>query len=85
MDVDLAEVMWQESDAFVWNTLAHGLETVVECQPAEEDDVADIEMSDGELRHGSEGEEQEPMERMEGSVMDPWQNTSVIRSGIWNE
>ena len=25
MEVDLAEVMWQESDATVWNTLAHEL------------------------------------------------------------
>ena len=41
MEVDLAEVMWQESDAIVWNTLAHELETVVECLPAEEDDVED--------------------------------------------
>ena len=41
MEVDLAEVSWQESDAFVWNTLAHELETVVECLPAEEDDVED--------------------------------------------
>ena len=43
MEVDLAEVMWQESDANVWNTLAHELEAVVECLPAEEDDVEDIE------------------------------------------
>ena len=35
-DVDLAEVMWQESDASLWNTLAHELETVVESLPAEE-------------------------------------------------
>ena len=41
MEVDLAEVMWQESDAIVWNTLSHKLETVVECLPAEEDDVED--------------------------------------------
>ena len=27
MEVDLADVMWQESDAIVWNTLAHELET----------------------------------------------------------
>ena len=43
MEVDLAEVMWQESDAIVWNALAHELEIVVQCLPAEEDDVEDIE------------------------------------------
>ena len=59
MKVDSAEVMWQESDAIVWNTLAHELETVVECLPAEEDDVKDIEMSGGELRDGFEGVDQE--------------------------
>ena len=50
MEVDLAEVMWQESDAIVWNTLAHKLETVVGCLHAEEDDVEDMEMPGGELR-----------------------------------
>ena len=54
--------MWQESDAIVWNTLAHELETVVECLPAEEDDSEEKEMPGDELRDGSEGEEQEPME-----------------------
>ena len=49
-EVDLGEVMWQESDATVWNTLAHELETVIECLPAEEDDVEDIEMPGDELR-----------------------------------
>ena len=43
LEVDLAEVMWQESDASVWNTLAHELETVIECLPAEEDDVEDMQ------------------------------------------
>ena len=61
-EVDLAEVMWQESDAVVWNTLAHELETVVECLPAEEDDAEDIEMPGDELRDRSEGEEQGPVE-----------------------
>ena len=71
MEVDLAEVMWQESDAIVWNTLAHELETVIECLPAEEDDVEDIVMPGDELRDGSEGEEQEPIEdgeQRDGSV-----------------
>ena len=62
MESDSNAVMWQESDAIVWNTLAHELETVVECLPAEEDDVEDIEMPGDELRNGSESEEQEPME-----------------------
>ena len=71
MKVDSAEVMWQESDAIVWNTLAHELDTVVECLPAEGDDVKDIEMPGGELRDGSDGVEQETMtdgEQRDGSV-----------------
>ena len=71
MEVDLAEVMWQESNAIVSNTLAHELETVVECLPAEEDDAEDTEMPGDELRDGSEGEEQEPTEdgeQRDGSV-----------------
>ena len=59
MEVNLIEVMRQE------------LETLVGCLSAEEDDVEDIEMSGGELRDGSEGEEQEPMtdgEQREGSA-----------------
>ena len=34
---------------------AHELETVIECLPAEEDDVGDIKMPGDELRDGSEG------------------------------
>ena len=71
MEVDLAEVMWRELHATVWNTLAHELETVVECLPAVEDDVEDMEMPGHELRDGSEVEEQEPMEdgeQRDGSV-----------------
>ena len=44
---------------------------MVECLPAEEDVVEDVEMPGDELRDGSEGEEQEPMEHGEqrdGSV-----------------
>ena len=44
---------------------------MVECRPAEEDDVEDKEMSGDELRDGSEGEEQEPLEdgeQRDGSV-----------------
>ena len=35
---------------------------MIECLPAEEDDDEDIEMPGDELREGSEGEEQAPME-----------------------
>ena len=52
-----------------WNT--HELELVVECLPAEEDDVEGMEMPGDELRDGPEGEEQEPMEdgeQRDGSV-----------------
>ena len=55
----------------LFGTLAHELETVVECLPEEEDDAEDIEMPGDELRDGSEGEEQEPMEdgeQRDGSV-----------------
>ena len=57
MEVDLAEVMWQESEATVWNTLAHELDTVIECLSAEEGDVEDTEMPGDELREESEGED----------------------------
>ena len=73
MEVDLAEVMWQESDASLWNTLAHELETVVECLPAEEEGAEDIDMPSDERRDESEGEGQSPMEDQEqrdGSVAD---------------
>ena len=39
----------------------HELETVVECLPAEEDDVEDIEVPGDELRDESEDQEQEKM------------------------
>ena len=29
MEVDLAEVMWREADAIVWNTLAHEIKIVI--------------------------------------------------------
>ena len=73
MEVDLAEVMWQESDASLGNTLARELETVVECLPAEEEGVEDMDMQSDERRDESEGEEQAPMEdeeQREGSVAD---------------
>ena len=71
MQADLAEVTWQESDAAVWNTLAHELETVIDCLPAEEEDVEDTEMPSDERRDESESEEQAPMEdeeQRDGSV-----------------
>ena len=71
IEVDLAEVMWQEADASLWSTLAHELETVVECLPAEEEGVEDIDMPSDESRDESEGGEQAPMEdeeQRDGSV-----------------
>ena len=56
---------------FGTHSLIHDLETLVECLPAEEDDAEDIEKPGDELRDGSEGEEQEPMEdgeQRDGSV-----------------
>ena len=69
IEVDLAEVMWQEADTSIWSTLAHELETVVECLPAEEG-VEDMDMPSDE-RDESEGEGHAPMEDEEqcyGSV-----------------
>ena len=37
MEVDLAEVRWQESDTEVLNAFPQDLGTAVECLPAEED------------------------------------------------
>ena len=71
MEVDLAEKMWQEADATVWNTLAMNWKQRIECVLTEEDDFKDIEMPGDELRDGSEVVEQEPMEdgeQRDGSV-----------------
>ena len=61
MEVDLAEVRWQESDTEVLNAFAQDLETAVECLPAEEDEE-DVNMRDDEHRDGCDVEEQAPME-----------------------
>ena len=71
MEVDLAEVMCQEADATVWNTLAHELETVIECLPVEEDDVEDMLMPGDELRDDLKVRSRHRW-RMESSVMDLW-------------
>ena len=71
MEVDLAEVMWQEADASLWSTLAHELETVSECLPAKEEEGEDAEMPSDDRRNESEGERQAPMEdekQRDGSV-----------------
>ena len=65
MEVDLAEVRWQESDNEVLNAFAQDLETTLECLPAEEDEDADVDMRDDEHRDGSDVEEQAPMEEGE--------------------
>ena len=62
VEVDLAEVTWQEADASLWSTLAHELETVVECHPAEEEGVEDIDIPSDERRDESESEGQATME-----------------------
>ena len=67
----MAEVMWQESDAAVWNTLAHELETALECLSAEEEHDENIVMPSDERCDESEGEKQAPMEdeeQRDGSV-----------------
>ena len=45
MEVDLAEVRWQESDTEMLNVFAQDLETAVECLPAEEDENEDVNMA----------------------------------------
>ena len=62
MEVDLAEVMWQEPDAKIWNTLAHELETVAECPPAEEKGEEDVNLRNDDRRDVSDGEEQALLE-----------------------
>ena len=62
MEVDLAEVRWQESDTEVLNAFAQDLETAAECLPAEEDEDEDVNMREDEHRDGSDVEEQAPME-----------------------
>ena len=59
-------MVWQESDALVWNARVHELKTVVEyleCLPAEENDVGKTEMRSDELRDGFESEELEQRDR----------------------
>ena len=70
MEVDLAEVMWQEPDAKIWNALAHALETMAECLPAEEEGEEDVNMR-GDGRRDESHSEQAPMEddeQRDGSV-----------------
>ena len=62
MEVDLAEVRWQESDVEMLNVFAQDLETAVECLPAEEDEDEDVNMRGDEHHDGSDVEEQVPME-----------------------
>ena len=62
MEVDLAEVRWQESDVQMLNVFAQDLETAVECLPAEEDEEEDVNMRGDEHHGGSDVEEQVPME-----------------------
>ena len=61
MEVDLAEVRWQESDTEVLNAFAQDFETAAECLPAEEDEDEDVNMREDEHRDGSDVEEQAPM------------------------
>ena len=53
--VDLAEVMWQESDAEIWNTFAHELEAQSECLPVEEEGEEDVNMRNDDCREESDG------------------------------
>ena len=56
MEVDLAEVRWQESDTEVLNAFAQDLETAVECLLAEEDEDKDVNMRGDEHHDGSDVE-----------------------------
>ena len=55
MEVDLAEVRWQDSDIEMLNVFAEDLETAVVCLPAEEDEDEDVNMRDDEHHDGSKG------------------------------
>ena len=67
MEVDLAEVRWQESDIEMLNAFAQDLETAVECLPSEEDEDVDVNMRDDEhheeqvqMEEGGEHDEAAP-------------------------
>ena len=62
MEVDLAEVRWQELDIEMLNVFAQDLETAAECLPAEGDEDEDVNMRGYEHHDGSDVEEQVPME-----------------------
>ena len=62
MEIDLAEVRWQESDIELLNVFAQDLETAVECLPVEEDEDEDVSMRGDEHHDGSDVEEQVPMD-----------------------
>ena len=68
MEVDLAEVRWQESDVEMLNVFAQDPETAVECLPVEEDEDEDVNVRGDEHHDGSDVEEQVPME--EGGEQD---------------
>ena len=63
MKVELAEVMWQESDANMWNALAQELETVAQCLPVEEEDehlnMRGDDRRDGLMAHIADGEQRD--------------------------
>ena len=61
MEVDLAEVRWQESDIEMLNVFAQDLETA-RVSAAEEDKDEDVNMRGNEHHNGSDVEEQVPME-----------------------
>ena len=56
MDVDLAEVMLQESDAKVLNAIDRELETVAECLHVEEEDEDVNERDDDRRAEPDDGE-----------------------------
>ena len=83
MEVDLAEVMWKESDAKIRNPLAHELETVSECPPAEEGGEEDVNMRNDDRRDEADGGNRHRW-KMTSSVMDQCQDKKFIPSEILN-
>ena len=47
MEIDLSEVLWQESDAKVWNALDQYLETAAEDFPLDKEEKEDVKVRDG--------------------------------------
>ena len=64
LEVDLAEVRWQESDVEMLNVFAQDLATAVECLLAEEDEEEDVNVRGDEHHDGADGGRWENMMKL---------------------